>query len=235
MEFLLQFIYLGEVDVPSAELERLIAISKELGIRGLDAVKKEEEEVGERRVVGAAKRKSKPSPLPGKRDLPVNVTSRELNRQSGENPLTPKRAKVEEIPIYGSDDVDDQDPFDEYVDGGEDDTVVAESDVQDRRHEDDSGMDDEAENCFTTSQTTQRDEFAPFQPTKRSGPGKKWSAIWDHFNISETDPKYAVCVYCGRSISRASSQPSKQSLYGMKCHFKSQHKLEALLAEKPTT
>ena len=42
MEYLLQFIYLGEVDIPSLELERLIAISKELGIKGLDAVKKEE-------------------------------------------------------------------------------------------------------------------------------------------------------------------------------------------------
>ena len=49
MEYLLQFIYLGEVDIPSLELERLITISKDLGIIGLDAVKKEEDVVGERR------------------------------------------------------------------------------------------------------------------------------------------------------------------------------------------
>lgn len=62
MESLLQFIYLGEVDVPGAELNRLIAISRDLGIRGLDAVKKEDHEDSvvreHRRVVGAAKRKS---------------------------------------------------------------------------------------------------------------------------------------------------------------------------------
>ena len=44
MESLLQFIYLGEVDVPGAELNRLIAISRDLGIRGLDAVKREYQE-----------------------------------------------------------------------------------------------------------------------------------------------------------------------------------------------
>ena len=49
MEYLLQFIYLGEVEIPSLELERLITISKDLGIIGLDAVKKEEDVVGERR------------------------------------------------------------------------------------------------------------------------------------------------------------------------------------------
>ena len=38
MEHLLQFIYRGEVDIPSEELERLIDIAKELGIVGLDAV-----------------------------------------------------------------------------------------------------------------------------------------------------------------------------------------------------
>ena len=53
MEYLLQFIYLGEVDIPSTDLERLIAISRELGIVGLNAVKSEkemvEEETGDRR------------------------------------------------------------------------------------------------------------------------------------------------------------------------------------------
>ena len=53
MEYLLQFIYLGEVDIPSTDLERLIAISRELGIVGLNAVKSEketaQEETSERR------------------------------------------------------------------------------------------------------------------------------------------------------------------------------------------
>ena len=53
MEYLLQFIYLGEVDIPSTDLERLITISRELGIVGLNAVKSEkettQEETSERR------------------------------------------------------------------------------------------------------------------------------------------------------------------------------------------
>ena len=43
MEYLLQFVYLGEVDIPSLELERLIAISKDLGNIRLDSFKKEED------------------------------------------------------------------------------------------------------------------------------------------------------------------------------------------------
>ena len=43
MEYLLRFIYLGEVDIPSTDLERLIAISSELGIVGLNTVKSEVE------------------------------------------------------------------------------------------------------------------------------------------------------------------------------------------------
>ena len=52
LEYLLQFIYLGEVDIPSTDLERLIAISRELGIVGLNAVKSEKEmevETGDKR------------------------------------------------------------------------------------------------------------------------------------------------------------------------------------------
>ena len=49
MEHLLQFIYLGEVDVPGQELERLIAISKELAIIGMDAIKQEEDAPLQRR------------------------------------------------------------------------------------------------------------------------------------------------------------------------------------------
>ena len=49
MEHLLQFIYLGEVDVPGQELERLIAISKELSIIGLDTIKQEEDAPLQRR------------------------------------------------------------------------------------------------------------------------------------------------------------------------------------------
>jgi hypothetical protein len=34
MEYLLQFIYRGEVDIPSTELDHLVEIAKELGIVG---------------------------------------------------------------------------------------------------------------------------------------------------------------------------------------------------------
>jgi len=132
MEYLLQFIYLGEVDIPSLELERLIAISKDLGIIGLDSVKKEDEQgvAGERRTLHATKKRKLQS-----------VTSK-----TPVEPITPKIAKVEgsleEDPIYDNDVTatdDQQDPFDEdYMDGnggrdGEADdsnVEVAESDVQ---------------------------------------------------------------------------------------------------------
>ena len=61
MEYLLQFIYLGEVDIPSTDLERLITISRELGIVGLNAVKSEAEEAEGRRTPKAAKRKFAPT------------------------------------------------------------------------------------------------------------------------------------------------------------------------------
>merc|ERR1712117_72786 len=117
MEYLLQFIYLGEVDIPSLELERLIAISKDLGIIGLDSVKKEDEGVAvERRTLHATKKRKLQS-APSK--TPVE-------------PITPKIAKVEgpleEDPIYDNDVTatdDQQDPFE-----ADDSNVVAESDVQ---------------------------------------------------------------------------------------------------------
>ena len=52
MQYLLQFIYCGEVDIPSEELERLIEIAKDLGIIGLDAVNTDNgEKKSERRYI----------------------------------------------------------------------------------------------------------------------------------------------------------------------------------------
>jgi len=50
MEYFLQFIYYGEVNVPSEELDNLVKVAKDLGIKGLDEVadKPEEEEKEER-------------------------------------------------------------------------------------------------------------------------------------------------------------------------------------------
>ena len=62
LEYLLQFIYLGEVDIPSTDLERLIIISRELGIVGLNAVKSEADEGVEMRGYKVARRKFAPTP-----------------------------------------------------------------------------------------------------------------------------------------------------------------------------
>ena len=62
MEHLLQFIYRGEVDIPSEELERLIDIAKELGIVGLDAVNTNDdngEKKSERRYISFTYYKNK--------------------------------------------------------------------------------------------------------------------------------------------------------------------------------
>ena len=194
MEYLLQFIYLGEVDIPSLELERLITISKDLGIIGLDAVKKEEDVVEERRVLHAKKRKSQATP-------------------KSPDPMTPKLAKVEEDPIYDDDTAENhQVPFDEYIDGGEDDQVV-EDDVRDSKHEDDSGVDEGKDPDFSLTSARR----------KSSGGGKKLSPIWNHFNVSVTDLKYAQCLHCDKLISRGSSIPGKMTISGMKNHFRTQH------------
>lgn len=64
MKYLLQFIYRGEVDIPSEELERLIEIAKDLGIVGLDAVNTDNgEQKSERRTLKGTKRKSTASPV----------------------------------------------------------------------------------------------------------------------------------------------------------------------------
>ena len=205
MEYLLQFIYLGEVDIPNLELERLITISKDLGIIGLDAVKKEEDVIEEWRVLHAKKRKSQANP-------------------KSPDPMTLKLAKVKEDPIYNVDTTDDQqDPFDEYMDGGEDDQV-AENDVQDCENKDNSGVDEGKD-----------PNYAPtLARRKPSGGGKKVSPIWNHFNVSATDPKYAQCLHCDKVISRGSSIPGKMTNAGVNGHFRTQHK-DIDLAENPPT
>merc|ERR1712039_275962 len=169
MEYLLQFIYLGEVDIPSLDLERLIAISKDLGIIGLDSVKKEDEGGvgGERRTLHATKKRklqSAPSKTPTE-------------------PITPKIAKVEgsleEDPIYDNDVTatdDQQDPFDEdYMDGnggggdGEADdsnVEVAESDVQNE-----PGNNEDRDNKQETSHLYT--------------PSRGRSEIWKYFKLKE--------------------------------------------------
>jgi len=181
MEYLLQFIYLGEVDIPSLELERLIAISKDLGIIGLDSVKKEDEQgvAGERRTLHATKKRKLQS-----------VTSK-----TPVEPITPKIAKVEgsleEDPIYDNDVTatdDQQDPFDEdYMDGnggrdGEADdsnVEVAESDVQ-----------NESVNEDRDNKQEMDDRDAEWIECK------KRSVVWKHFLIDKTSRVKVKCKRC---------------------------------------
>merc|ERR1712039_772321 len=191
MEYLLQFIYLGEVDIPSLDLERLIAISKDLGIIGLDSVKKEDEGGvgGERRTLHATKKRklqSAPSKTPTE-------------------PITPKIAKVEgsleEDPIYDNDVTatdDQQDPFDEdYMDGngggrdGEADdsnVEVAESDVV----QNESGGNEDRDN---KQEVPSADEG--YRPT---GPSFT-SIVWKHFRITYSDKKKVTCDHCNKRVS----------------------------------
>ena len=212
MEYLLQFIYLGDVDIPSPDLERLIAIAKDLGIVGLDAVKKEEHVIDEqRRVLYATKRKATKIP---------------------ESLLTSKMAKMtEEDPIYDNDTADahQQDLFDEYLDthrdvGSEDDSqVVAESDVRFSTQGDYSDLDEmRDQDCATTSWPAQR------------GGGKKVSPIWNHYRLSDADPKYAQCLHCGKQVSRGSSIPRRMTNSIINYHFRKWHQ-DIDINEKPPT
>jgi len=204
MEHLLQFIYLGEVDVPGQELERLIAISKELAIIGMDAIKQEEDAPLQRRIPKLAKRKSTTTTIENAEPLPT------------------KQARVKSDPIY-DDELVDQDIFDGYMDNGEDDRVT-EGDVQDKL-----GNEEEASNDQPSPATMPK--MPPM--TSSRGTGKKLSPIWDHFSVSPLDPKYAQCIHCNKQISRGSSIPRKQGLSSMKNHLKTQHREAVALSENP--
>jgi len=220
MEYLLQFIYLGEVDIPSLELERLIAISKDLGIIGLDSVKKEDEQgvAGERRTLHATKKRKLQS-----------VTSK-----TPVEPITPKIAKVEgsleEDPIYDNDVTatdDQQDPFDEdYMDGnggrdGEADdsnVEVAESDVQNESVNED--RDNKQENSSSAPPTTNATD--PYIP------GKSKSDIWKLFHLKNDDKistrAWAVCNQCSKFYSHTGSTTHLWK-HMQKAHFIERHTL----------
>jgi len=126
LEYLLQFIYLGEVDIPSTDLERLITISRELGIVGLNTVKNEDEETVERSIPKVAKRKYAPTPKPPP-----------MKQQPQEAPTHKKlKVKMDPEPIYEEEeqeqeeDEESQDFIDAYMDGdgGEDNDDEAEDD-----------------------------------------------------------------------------------------------------------
>ena len=57
MEYLIKYIYLGEVEIPNKDVERIIKMSQELGIVGLKEVKCNEQETESRETPKVAKRK----------------------------------------------------------------------------------------------------------------------------------------------------------------------------------
>ena len=174
MEYLLRFIYLGEVDIPGLELERLIAISKELGIIGLDAVKKEENG-GEPRTL--------------KRKLQTTPESPE--------PLTPKIAKVKNDAFY-NEEPESRDFFDGYMDGGEEDTVT-ESDVG-FKSENEEATPNEANRWISDEirwlkvKMSASAEPLKFQPSKSNNP------VWAYYEKCTTEER-AKCKKCGSLLS----------------------------------
>ena len=114
MGYLLQFIYLGEVDIPSSDLERLIKISRELGIIGLNAVKSEAEK-GEENV----------TPKVAKRKLTPTQKQPPMERQPQDDPTHKKpKVKRDPEPIYVKEE-EDEESQGTHMDGdlGEDDNV----------------------------------------------------------------------------------------------------------------
>ena len=53
---------------------------------------------------------------------------------------------------------------------------------------DESGLDEEKD--FAATSARGRPSFG----------GKKHSPIWNHFNVSATDPKYAQCLHCDKQV-----------------------------------
>ena len=116
MEYLLQFIYLGEVDIPSTDLERLITISRELGIVGLNAVKSEAEEAEGRRTPKAAKRKFAPT-----------KKQPQIEQQLQEAPIL-KKSKV----------MRDSEPIYKYVEEDQEDEVSQDLNMDDHGNDEDN-------------------------------------------------------------------------------------------------
>merc|ERR1712154_118153 len=153
MEYLLQFIYLGEVDIPSTDLERLITISRELGIVGLNAVKSEkentQEETSERRMPKVAKRIRKPPTIkevptpkrPRVKADPEPIYQQEVIKvnQVDPEPIYEEEQDVQEEPE------ENQDFIDDYVNadgdfGGENEDE--EADEEDENVEDANGAEE---------------------------------------------------------------------------------------------
>ena len=67
---------------------------------------------------------------------------------------------------------------------------------------------------------------------------EKKSGVWNYFESLESDPKFAMCKVCQKTLSLGSDNPRKQTLTNLKRHIESMHpddwvKLSQLL--KPTS
>merc|ERR1719414_760641 len=168
MEYLLQFIYLGEVDIPSTDLERLITISRELGIVGLNAVKSEkeatQEETSERRMPKVAKRIRKPPTIkevpPPKRPRvkadPEPIYQQEVIKV---NQVDPEPVYEEEEDVQEEQE-ENQDFIDDYINADGD---YVEENEEEEADEEDYNVEDkneDEEEIKYDHETTFEDDFS---------------------------------------------------------------------------
>ena len=168
MEYLLQYIYLGEVEIPSQEVEGLIKISKDLGIVGLNEVKSRDGEVPQ---MTTSPQSTSPriwedlAPGTGPQYRSLLCKEQETDERKipkvakrkyepPQKAIIPKMAKVErDTEAY-----EDEDFFDEY-DGAENDE--GEEDDQDQDHEDEEDQDHEEHEDDPDDQEDQEDNEVP--------------------------------------------------------------------------
>ena len=48
--------------------------------------------------------------------------------------------------------------------------------------------------------------------------------IWEHFEDSPNNKKYAICKHCNKEISRGNAESGNQTTASMKNHMKGKHK-----------
>ena len=63
----------------------------------------------------------------------------------------------------------------------------------------------------------------PPKPPPPKTPSRRRHGVWDHFEDSQTDTKFAICKHCHKKISKGSAVISEQTNASLKMHMKGKH------------
>lgn len=148
MEYLLQFIYLGEVEMLNKDVDGIIKISRELGIVGLSEIKgkEDQEENEERNNPRVAKRKH----LTGQKVLTPTKMAKVIRDPELYEDVEDEedRENQEDKDVEGMEDMEDEEDMEDMEDGEDvedDDDAVEDEDDEDEDQEDEEEEEGEEE------------------------------------------------------------------------------------------